>query len=79
MKQGYDQAKQSTDTRCFIKAEKYIASLMENAVYRIVLYDTDRGDTYGVVVNNGERVTVWNAFTEKLESMSQREFNRRVR
>jgi hypothetical protein len=44
-----------------------------------VLYDTDRGDTCGVVVNNGERVTVWNAFTEKLESMSQREFERRVR
>ncbi len=79
MKQGYEQAKRTTDQRCFLKATKYLASLAENTTYRIVLYDTDRGDTCGVVVNNGERITVWNAFTEKLESMSQREFERRVR
>jgi hypothetical protein len=79
MKLGYTKAKSKTDNDCLTKAEKYLVSLAENATYRIVLYDTDRGDTYGVVVNNGERITVWNAFTEKLESMSQREFERRVR
>ena len=79
MKLGYVKAKSKTDEACLVKAEKYLVSLNECSTYQIVTYNTDRGDTYGVIVSDGDRITIWNSFTEKLESMSRKEFERRVR
>ena len=58
-------------------AKKYQCKLSTPEVCPIIQYRTDRGATYGVKVNTGEKVIVWNAYTEKLESYPAREFNNR--
>ena len=69
-KKGYTAARDKTNEDCRVKAVEYWLRLPMVPVYRVVKYQTDRGPGYGVVVNEGQNVSVWNAFREKIETFS---------
>ena len=43
-----------------------------------IRYGTVLGSGYGVLMNIGERVIVWDSFTEKFEKMPLSEYRRRL-
>jgi hypothetical protein len=62
---------------CKKRAEGFYSSLAPGSA-RIVEYRTLRGADIGVVVNEGDTVSVWNAFTQKIEKYLLADFNARL-
>jgi hypothetical protein len=77
-KKGAMQLKADNDLAAHKRAVNYLAALAGAEVHRIVQYRTDRGEDYGVVVNIGEKVSIWNAFKEKVEHYSLADFQSRL-
>lgn len=77
MKQGYHKAKEMNDAKALDNAYNYRAMLFPQDIYPIIRYRTDRGEDYGVLVNKGEKVIVWNAFSEKLEQYHIPDYDKR--
>ena len=77
MKKGYQHAKEMNDVKALENARNYRAMLVPPEIFPIIRYRTDRGEDYGVVVNKGEKVIVWNAFAEKLEQYHIHEYEKR--
>lgn len=77
MKKGYRQAKEMNDDEALENARNYRAMLIPKDIFPIIRYRTDRGENYGVLVNKGEKVTIWNAFTEKLEHYHIHDYDKR--
>ena len=77
MKAGYQKAKEATDGVVLETARNYRSMLIPPEIFPIIKYRTARGDDYGVLVNKGEKVVIWNAFSERLETMGIAEYNRR--
>ena len=77
MKKGYRQAKEMNDEKALENAHNYRAMLMPKDIFPIIRYRTERGGNYGVLVNKGEKVTIWNAFTERLDHYHIHEYNER--
>ena len=78
MKTGH-LAKADNDIDCLKRAEEYRSKLIPPEIFPIIAIRTDRGATYGVLVNMGEeKVIVWNAFSQKLDHYSINDYNNRV-
>lgn len=78
MKQGYLKAKDMNDKKALENARLYRSLLFPKEVFPIIRYRTDRGATHGVVVNMGDSVIVWNAFTEQLEKYQHKDYTMRL-
>lgn len=77
MKKGYHEYKEMNDEMALENARNYRAMLIPNDIFPIIKYRTDRGETYGALVNKGEKVIVWNAFSEKLEHYHINDYEKR--
>jgi hypothetical protein len=77
MKSGFAEYKAVNDTDALERAKWYRSVLIPPEIFPIICYRTDRGETYGVLVNKGEKVIVWNAFTEKLEQYHINDYEKR--
>jgi hypothetical protein len=77
MKRGLLDAIRKENEECLKRAELYVESFGGGA-YKVIQYRTPRGVDYGVLLNIGPKVTVWNAFSERIETMSHNEFSRLV-
>lgn len=76
MKKGF-LAKQENDAQSLERARDYCTMFTHSELYPIIQYRTVRGETYGVLLNQGEKVIVWNAFTEKLEKYNFNDYENR--
>ena len=74
MKQGYGQCKEANDIDCLERAKEYRAKLIPPEIFQIVMIRTDRGPTHCVLVNMGEKVIVWNAFSQQLDHYSIQDY-----
>ncbi len=78
-KKGMFEARKKDDAECHARCVDYLARLPEISVHRIACFRSDRGFDYGVVVNHGpDKVSLWNAFKDKIETFSASEFDRRL-
>jgi hypothetical protein len=67
MKKGYDGYKEKNDITALENINIYRATFNPPELFPIIRYRTVWGEDFGVLMNKGERVTIWNGFTEKLE------------
>ena len=77
MKSGTCQALKLREEENLRKCQGYVSSL-GGLPYRVIRYGTVLGSGYGVLMNIGERVIVWDSFTEKFEKMPLSEYRRRL-
>lgn len=77
MKLGTCAALKARDEECLSKCREYVSAL-GGIPYRIIRYGTSLRSSYGVLMNMGERVIVWDSFTEKFEKMALSEYRRRL-
>jgi len=77
MKQGYKKAKEMNDEQALENARNYRSMLIPKDLFPIIRYRTDRGEDYGVLVNMGENVIIWNAFKESLEHYTIAEYHQK--
>ena len=70
-KRGGLQLREETNQKCLAKSGGYMAA--HNGL-SIVRYRTARGGNYGVVVNRGDIVLLWDSFTERLGKFSSSVF-----
>ncbi len=66
--------KDETNINCYNKAVQYLSGLREHNYYRIVRYNSKRGPTYGVLLNESDHVLIWDAFMEKIIKFGANEF-----
>jgi 2-phospho-L-lactate transferase/gluconeogenesis factor (CofD/UPF0052 family) len=71
------QLKADNDLAAYNRAVDYLAALPRAEVHSVVRYRTDRGADFGVVVNVGDKVSVWNAFKEQIEKYNLADFQNR--
>jgi hypothetical protein len=78
-KKGCSAARKRTDADCHVRCIDYLARLHGTPGHRIARFQSDRGFDYGVVLNYGpERITIWDSFKEKIETLPTHEFERRL-
>ncbi len=78
IKSGATQAKYVTNCKLRLRAIQYLNNLGDSPIYRLVMYRTARGMDYGVVVNVGDKISVWNAFKEKIDQFTLVDFQSRL-
>jgi hypothetical protein len=76
--QGSQQAKIDNDAIGRKRSFEYLSSLANTAVHRVVQYRADRGPTYGVLVNIGDTVSIWDSFTKKINRYPFDDFKARL-